>query len=48
MAKLYKKYIAETVKPLGPKDETLKFLLSYSKALSVNRYKNMTFETFNN
>jgi hypothetical protein len=48
MAKLYKKSIAETVKPPGPKEETLKFLLNYSRALSVCKYKNMTFETLNN
>ena len=48
MAKLYKKPISETVKPLGPKAETLKFLLNYSKALSVTKYKSMTFETLNN
>ncbi len=48
MAKLYKNLHTETVKPIGPKEETLKFLLNYSKALSVTKYKGMTFETLNN
>lgn len=48
MAKLYNESLPEPVKPTGPKKETINFLLSFSKALSVTRYKNMTFETLNN
>ena len=48
MAKLYKESIPERVTPLGPKDDTVKYLLNFSKALSVIKIKNMTFETLNN
>ncbi len=48
MAKLYNESLPEKVTPLGPKRETIKFLLNFSKALSVTQYKNMTFETLNN
>jgi len=48
MAKIY-----STKKPpnhfqLNPKKETVNFLLSYSKALRVNCYKNMKFEALLN
>ncbi len=48
MAKLYKESLPESVKPLGPKEDTIKLLLSFSKALSISHYKNMTFEILNN
>ncbi|MGJ8684390.1 MAG: hypothetical protein ACSHWW_07195 [Nonlabens sp.] len=48
MAKLYNESIPERVAPLGPKDDTVKFLLNFSKALSVMKIQNMTFETLNN
>ena len=48
MAQLYNESFPEPVKPTGPKEETVKFLLVFSKALSVTRYKNMTFETLKN
>jgi hypothetical protein len=48
MAKLYKESFPEPVKPSGPTDKTVQLLLGFSKALSVIRYKNMTFETLNN
>ena len=50
MAKLY----SETSRPgrvnqnLVPKEETIKFLLDYSKALSVIDYKQMKFEALLN
>ena len=48
MAQLYNESIPERVTPLGPKDDTVKFLLNFSKALSVIKIKSMTFETLNN
>jgi hypothetical protein len=33
---------------LVPKEETIKFLIDYSKALSVSRYKTMEFDTLLN
>ncbi|WP_298955244.1 hypothetical protein [uncultured Nonlabens sp.] len=48
MPKLYNESFPEPVKPTGPRKETIHFLLSFSKALSVTKYKNMTFETFKN
>jgi len=49
MAKLY----SETprmghAEKQGPKNETLQFILAYSKALSIINYNNMKFETFLN
>lgn len=48
MAQLYNESFPEPVKPAGPKDETVQFLLSFSKALSITKYKNMMFENLNN
>lgn len=48
MAKLYSKKHSETNINLGPKDETVKFLLNYSKALSVLKCNNLKFETLLN
>lgn len=42
MEKTYSKTSSEMVSKLSPKDETVKFLLDYSKALSVidcNKWK---------
>lgn len=50
MGKLYFKKTSKEEKldhPL-PKKETIKFLLNYSKALSVIEYKKMKFETLLN
>ncbi len=33
---------------LKPKDETISFILNYSKALSVINYKNLKFEALQN
>ncbi|MBL7473451.1 hypothetical protein [Robertkochia sediminum] len=43
-------YISESSKQkqLKPRKETIRFLLDYSKALSVTKYKEMTFETISN
>jgi len=47
MAKLYSKN-PEKNKNLIPKDETVSFILNYSKALSVIDYKKMKFEALLN
>ena len=44
MAKLYSKTPFETSNELKPKEETVNFLLNYSKALSVKSYDKMVFE----
>jgi hypothetical protein len=44
MAKLYTSKKLATPKML-PKKETIRFLLDYSKALSIVKIGNMTFET---
>lgn len=48
MAKLYSEHSIEKTNNLKPKDETVKFLLDYSKALSVITGKNEKYETFLN
>lgn len=48
MAKLYPYTSPEKVKKMSPKKETIDFLLNYSKALRINRYKNLQFESFIN
>ncbi len=48
MAKLYPDYSPEKVKKMSPKKETVDFLLNYSKALRINRYKKLQFESFLN
>lgn len=35
-------------KELKPRKETVDFLLNYSKALSVTKYKDISFETISN
>lgn len=47
MAKLYTSKKLAAPKML-PKKETIQFLLSYSKALSMMKVGNMTFETIAN
>ncbi|MDX1272288.1 hypothetical protein [Bizionia paragorgiae] len=47
MAKLYsKKNKTEIV--MNPRDETISFILNYSKALRVITHKNMKFESLQN
>ncbi|MGB7785972.1 MAG: hypothetical protein WBL27_07715 [Salinimicrobium sp.] len=48
MAKLYSYTSPEKVKQMSPKKETVDFLLNYSKALRVNKYKKLHFESFLN
>lgn len=49
MAKMYPKSRPNRVSNnLVPRDETIKFLLDYSKALSVINYKNVKFEALLN
>lgn len=47
MAKLYSQKKLASVKML-PKKETVNFLLNYSKALSIIKIDNMSFETIAN
>lgn len=48
MAKLYSENSPKKAKTRNPKKETIMFLLNYSKALKVSKYKNLEFETFLN
>ena len=43
MQKLYS-YQKSKSEPLKPKESTIEFLLSYSKALSVMKYKKLAFD----
>lgn len=47
MAKLYPE-CTQKIETLKPKEETIKFLLNYSKALSVVSYRNLKFESLQN
>ncbi|SHH56732.1 hypothetical protein [Winogradskyella jejuensis] len=47
MAKIYSDYTSKDIQ-LNPKQETVDFLLNYSKALRVNCYKKMKFEALLN
>jgi len=47
MAKIYSKN-SKSNKKMIPKDETVCFILNYSKALSVINYKKMKFEALLN
>jgi hypothetical protein len=47
MAKLYSAYPKKS-NNLNPKEETVGFLLNYSKALRVIHYKNLKFEALQN
>ncbi|MEP1488253.1 MAG: hypothetical protein ABJL44_14440 [Algibacter sp.] len=48
MAKLYSKNFIKESNDLKPKEETVNFLLNYSKALSVINYNNLEFEALLN
>ena len=48
MAKLYTNNSIEKFNDLQPKEETVNFLLNYSKALSVINCNKMKFETYLN
>ena len=48
MAKIYFKESTENAKDLKPKEETVNFLLNYSKALSVINCQELKFEAFLN
>lgn len=48
MAKIYSENSIKKIENLEPKEETVKFLLNYSKALSVIDYNKMKFETLLN
>jgi len=45
MAKLYSKNLKSEQINMSPKNETIDFLLSYSKSLSVLEYNKLKFET---
>jgi len=47
MAKIYSQQIPKKIN-LQPKDETISFLLNYSKALSVINYNKLKFEALLN
>lgn len=47
MAKIYSEN-SKINKKMNPKDETISFILNYSKALSVIGYKKIKFEAFLN
>ncbi len=48
MAKLYSKNPKQEQLKMNPKNETVDFLLRYSKALSVLQFNNMKMETLLN
>lgn len=48
MAKLYSEKITQPQLNLNPKEETIAFLLNYSKALSVIHCNNLKFEALQN
>lgn len=48
MPKLYNQPSSNSLKTSGPRPETIQRILSYSKALSVIKINQMTFETLNN
>lgn len=48
MAKIYSKNSITKTKNLEPKEETVNFLLNYSKALSVISFNKMKFEALLN
>ncbi len=48
MAKLYSENSIKKVNELEPKNETVNFILNYSKALSVIKYNKMKFEALLN
>lgn len=48
MQQMYSHSRPDRVNNQGPKEETISFLLNYSKALSVINYKKMKFEALLN
>ena len=48
MAKLYSENSIKSIMDLEPTEETVNFLLNYSKALSVIKCNKMTFESILN
>ena len=48
MAKLYSQTKKNSSKKLVPKEETIKYLLNYSKALSVIKYNELSFNSLLN
>lgn len=48
MAKIYSENFTENIQKLEPREETVNFLLNYSKALSVINCNKMKFETLLN
>lgn len=48
MAKIYSEKIPQINNSLNPKEETVDFLLNYSKALSVIHYNKLKFEALLN
>jgi hypothetical protein len=48
MEKIYSKKSIGNPEKLEPKEETINFLLNYSKALKVLKYNNLEFETLLN
>lgn len=48
MAKLYSEHFIKNENDLKPKEETVKFLLNYSKALSVIHCNKLKFEALLN
>ena len=48
MAKIYSENSIKNIENLEPKEETVNFLLNYSKALSVIDYNKMKFEALLN
>jgi hypothetical protein len=48
MAKLYSEQQKHQSSKLVPKEETINFLLNYSKALSVIKYNRLSFNTLLN
>jgi hypothetical protein len=48
MAKIYSENSIKKVNDLKPKEETVNFLLNYSKALSVINYNKLKFEALLN
>ncbi|MEP3836553.1 MAG: hypothetical protein ABJM36_02845 [Algibacter sp.] len=48
MEKIYSENSLNNIENLEPKEETVDFLLNYSKALSVIKCKNMKFEALLN
>ncbi len=48
MAKLYSQQQKHQSSKLVPKEETIEFLLNYSKALSVIKYNKLRFDSFLN